>query len=135
MQIEIQKEIALKTMENQLAMARMFAEVMRDSGSGGGGGNGQRNLFLRNCIEGSERKFDGGAKKVGRLCVHVRILSAYLPFCQRISRSRQVEARVFIIMCPDSRERGRVARCHSQLPHKSWPVHVSSIGFPGVAAA
>jgi len=30
-------------MENQLAMARMFAEVMR--GSGSGGGNGQRNLF------------------------------------------------------------------------------------------
>lgn len=72
---------------------------------------------------------------MGRLCVYVRILSAYLPFCQRISRRRQAEARVFIIMWPDPRERGRVARCHSQLPHESWPIHFSSIGFPGVAAA
>ncbi len=35
--------------------------------------------FERNCLEGSERKFDGGAKKVGRRCVYVRILSACLP--------------------------------------------------------
>jgi hypothetical protein len=27
-------------------------------------------------VEGRERKLDGEAKKVGRLCVHVRILSA-----------------------------------------------------------
>jgi len=56
-------------------------------------------LLLRNCVQGRERKLDGAAKKVGRLCVHVRILSACLPFCQRISRSRQAEAKVFIIMC------------------------------------
>jgi hypothetical protein len=31
----------------------------------------------------------GAAKKVGRLCVHVRILFVCLPFCQRISSSRQ----------------------------------------------
>jgi hypothetical protein len=48
-----------------------------------------KNLFLRNCVEGRERKLLGAAKKVGRLCVHVRILSACLLFCQRISRSRQ----------------------------------------------
>jgi hypothetical protein len=36
---------------------------------------------------------------VGRLCVHVHILSACLPFCKRISRSRQVGPRVFTIMC------------------------------------
>ncbi len=35
---------------------------------GSGSGNGHRNLFLRDCVKGSERKFDGGAKKVGRLC-------------------------------------------------------------------
>jgi hypothetical protein len=40
MKLEVQKEIALKTMDNQLAMVRMFAEIMRGSGSGGGGGVG-----------------------------------------------------------------------------------------------
>jgi hypothetical protein len=34
------------------------------------------------------------AKKVGRQSVHVHILSACLPFCQRISRSRQAEPKV-----------------------------------------
>ncbi|CAM6044908.1 unnamed protein product [Sphagnum compactum] len=40
MKIEVQKEIALKTMENQLAMVRIFAEIMHGSGSGTGGGGG-----------------------------------------------------------------------------------------------
>jgi hypothetical protein len=40
MKIEVQKEIALKTMENQLAMVRIFAEIMRGSGNGSGGGGG-----------------------------------------------------------------------------------------------
>jgi hypothetical protein len=45
MRIEVQKELALKTMENQLAMVRIFAEIMhgRGSGSGGGGGGGDGN--------------------------------------------------------------------------------------------
>jgi hypothetical protein len=38
--IKAQKEIALKTMENQLAMAWMFVEFMRGSGNGSGGGGG-----------------------------------------------------------------------------------------------
>jgi hypothetical protein len=46
-----------------------------------------------------ERKSDEASKMVGRVCVHVRILSACLAFCQRISRSRQAEAKVFTIMC------------------------------------
>jgi hypothetical protein len=58
-----------------------------------------KKLLIKNWVEGRERKLDGAAKKVGRLCVHVRILSACLPFCQQISRSRQAEAKVFIIMC------------------------------------
>jgi hypothetical protein len=58
-----------------------------------------KNLFLLNCVEGRERKLDGAAKKVGRLCVDVHILFACCPFCQRISRSRQAEAKVFRIMC------------------------------------
>jgi hypothetical protein len=58
-----------------------------------------KNLLLRNCVEDRERKLDGAAKKVGRLCVHLRILSACLRFCQRFSRCRQAEAKVFIIMC------------------------------------
>jgi hypothetical protein len=41
---------------------------MHGSGSGGDG-NGERNLFLKNCVKGSKRKFDGGAKKVGGLRV------------------------------------------------------------------
>jgi len=40
---------------------------------------------LHKNIHGRERKLDGAAKKVGRQCVRVRILSACLPFCQRIS--------------------------------------------------
>jgi hypothetical protein len=40
MKIEVQKEIAFKTMENQLAMVRIFAEIMHGSGSGSGGGGG-----------------------------------------------------------------------------------------------
>ncbi len=40
MKIEVQKEIAFKTMENQLAMVRIFAEIMHASGSGSGGGGG-----------------------------------------------------------------------------------------------
>jgi hypothetical protein len=40
MKIEVQKEIALKTMENQLAMVRIFAEIMHGSGSGSGGSGG-----------------------------------------------------------------------------------------------
>ncbi len=39
------------------------------------------------------------AKKVGRQSVHVHILSACLPFCQRISRSWQAEPKVFTIVC------------------------------------
>ncbi len=46
-----------------------------------------------------ERKLDEASKMVGRVCVHVRILSACLAFCQRIQRSRQAEAKVFTIMC------------------------------------
>ncbi len=38
MKIEVQKEIALKTMENQLAMVRIFAEIMRGSSGSGSGG-------------------------------------------------------------------------------------------------
>jgi hypothetical protein len=38
--IEAQKEIALKTMENQLVMAWMFVEFMCGSGNGSGGGGG-----------------------------------------------------------------------------------------------
>jgi hypothetical protein len=41
MKLEVQKEIALKTMDNQLAMVQMFAEIMRGRGSGGGGGGGR----------------------------------------------------------------------------------------------
>jgi hypothetical protein len=41
MKLEVQKEIALKTMDNQLAMVQMFAEIMRGSRSGGGGGGGR----------------------------------------------------------------------------------------------
>jgi hypothetical protein len=44
-----------------------------------------------------ERKLDGPAKK--DYVVHMHILYACLPFCQRISRSRQAEPRVFTIMC------------------------------------
>ncbi len=44
------------------------------------------------------RKLDGAAQKVGRLCAHVHILSACVPFCQWISRSRQAEPRVFPIV-------------------------------------
>jgi hypothetical protein len=44
-----------------------------------------------------ERKLDGPAKK--DYVVHVHILFACLPFCQRISRSRKAEPRVFTIMC------------------------------------
>jgi hypothetical protein len=58
-----------------------------------------KNLFLLNCVEGRERKLDGAAKKVGRLCVDVHILFACCPFCLRISRSRKAEAKVFTIMC------------------------------------
>jgi hypothetical protein len=43
------------------------------------GGSHVWNLFLTNCLEGSERKLDGAAQKVGRQCVHVHILSACLP--------------------------------------------------------
>ncbi len=57
-----------------------------------------KNLFLRNWEEGRERKLDGAAKKVGSLCVHVRILSVFRHFGQRISRNRQAEAKVFTIM-------------------------------------
>jgi hypothetical protein len=40
MKIEIQKEIALKTMENQYVMVWMFVEIMCSNGSGSGGGGG-----------------------------------------------------------------------------------------------
>jgi hypothetical protein len=43
MKIEIQKEIALNTMDHQFVMARMFIKIMKDSGVGGvkgGGGDG-----------------------------------------------------------------------------------------------
>jgi hypothetical protein len=40
MKFEIQKEIALKTMESQLAMVWMFVEIMRSNGNGSGGGGG-----------------------------------------------------------------------------------------------
>jgi hypothetical protein len=45
--------------------------------------------FSTNCVESRERKSDGAAKKVGRLCAHFICLPACLHFCQRISRSRQ----------------------------------------------
>jgi hypothetical protein len=38
--IQAQKEIALKTMENQLAMACMLVELICGSGNGSGGGGG-----------------------------------------------------------------------------------------------
>jgi hypothetical protein len=47
------------------------------------------NLFLTNCVESRKTKSDGAAKKVVRLCAHFICLPASLPFCQRISRSRQ----------------------------------------------
>ncbi len=88
-------------------MRKKFNQLKQEHGESGANGHGLSdmigarlpNLFLRNCVEGRERKFDGAAKKVGRLGVHVRILSACFPFCQRISRSRQAEAKVFNIMC------------------------------------
>jgi hypothetical protein len=49
-----------------------------------------KKLSLRNSVEGRERKLDGAAKKVGRLCVHVRILCAFLPvnFKEQAGRSQ-----------------------------------------------
>jgi hypothetical protein len=41
--IEGQKEIALKTMENQLLVAWMFVEFMCGSGNGSGGGGSDGN--------------------------------------------------------------------------------------------
>jgi hypothetical protein len=55
-----------------------------------------KNLFLRNCVEGRERKSDGQLK---RWVDYMRILSACLPLCQRISRGRQAEAKVCTIVC------------------------------------
>jgi hypothetical protein len=40
MKIEVQKEVALKTMENQLDVVWMFVEIMRSNGIGSGGGGG-----------------------------------------------------------------------------------------------
>ncbi len=40
MKFEIQKEIALKTMESQLAMVWMFVEIMRSNGNESGEGGG-----------------------------------------------------------------------------------------------
>jgi uncharacterized membrane protein YgcG len=40
MKIEIQKEIALNTMDHQFVMARMFIKIMRGSGVGGVNGGG-----------------------------------------------------------------------------------------------
>jgi len=39
-----------------------------------------KNLFLRNCVEGRQRKLDGATKKVGRRCVHVWHLVCLPPF-------------------------------------------------------
>ncbi len=73
------------------------------------------NVFLTNFLEGKERKLDGAAQKVGRLCVHVHIPSACLPFCQRISRSRQAENRVFTIVRPPHlpNHHLRISWCHN----------------------
>jgi hypothetical protein len=40
MKIEVQKEIALKTMQNQLDVVWMFLEIMRSNGAGGGDNDG-----------------------------------------------------------------------------------------------
>jgi hypothetical protein len=40
MKIEVWKEIALKTMESQLAMVWMFVKIMHSNGSGSGWGGG-----------------------------------------------------------------------------------------------
>jgi hypothetical protein len=40
-------------------------------------GKPPQKIVLRNCVEGRERKLDGAAEKVGRICAH---LSACLPF-------------------------------------------------------
>jgi hypothetical protein len=55
-----------------------------------------KKLFLRNSLEGWERKLDGAAKTVGRLCAH---FFACLPLCQRISRGSQEKAKVCSIVC------------------------------------
>ncbi len=52
-----------------------------------------KNLFLRNCVEGRERKLNGATKKVGRLSVHVWhlvCLSHFLPanFKEQAGRSQ-----------------------------------------------
>ncbi len=52
-----------------------------------------KNLFLRNCVKGRERKLDAATQKVGRLCVHVShlvCLPRFLPanFKEQTDRSQ-----------------------------------------------
>jgi hypothetical protein len=55
-------------------MRKKINQLIQDHGESGANGHGLSdmigarlpNLFLRNCVEGRERKFDGAAKKVGR---------------------------------------------------------------------
>ncbi len=75
----------------------------------------RKNLILINCVEGRERKLDGAAKKVGRLCVPLRILSACHPFCHRISRSRQAEAKFFTIMCVTQKNPKVLCTCYQNM--------------------
>jgi hypothetical protein len=58
----------------------------------------ERKLFLRNCVEGRERKLDVAAKKVGRPCVHLRILFACLPFHVRDPRLELVAMGIILLL-------------------------------------
>jgi hypothetical protein len=59
-----------------------------------------KNCFLTNWLEGRERKLDGAAKKVGRLCVHVHAHSIGLPsflpvdFKEQAGRTQSLRNRV-----------------------------------------
>jgi hypothetical protein len=55
-----------------------------------------KNLFIRNSLEGRERKLDGAAKTVGRLCAHFVCLP---PFMLANFKEQQAEAKVCTIVC------------------------------------
>jgi hypothetical protein len=55
-----------------------------------------KNLFIRNSLEGRERKLDGAAKTVGRLCAHFVCLPPFMP---ANFKGQQAEAKVCTIVC------------------------------------
>jgi hypothetical protein len=55
-----------------------------------------KNLFLRNSLKGRERKLDGAANTVGRLCAHLVCLHPFMPanFKGQAGRSQGLHNRV-----------------------------------------